>query len=64
MYPADIMDHLEKKLHDKKYKGVVMPPKCIFLPTVKLVRQMTDIILEFGPKDSISRFLNRLGLVI
>ena len=54
IYPQDIMDAAVK---NKK------PPKCIFVPTIPLLRSMIRAVVDREPNESETLFLLRFGLI-
>ena len=40
-----------------------IPPRCIFLPTVKLIRQIMNAMVQKDPAETNETFLLKLGLL-
>jgi hypothetical protein len=59
VYPQSVMKSIIEAL---KNKEKVQPPKCIFVPTKGIIKQMQKALLKFGPNDSEDIFLLRFGL--
>jgi hypothetical protein len=60
VYPKDVMSELHEAVEKT---GSIKPPKCIFIPTRKMVRTMIRAIYKWGSKDTTEAFLLRFGLL-
>ena len=61
IYPAGVIEPLINKIAEST--GSYRHPRCIFLPSEKVVRSMLKALITFGKKDTTDQFLLRFGLL-
>jgi hypothetical protein len=54
---------VEKFTEAFKQKGVILPPKCMFIPSRKIMRMVIKANLMYSKGDNMAQFLLRFGLI-
>jgi hypothetical protein len=52
LYPDAVMDPILTEMMNGDHKGRVRPPKLIFMPSVRFIREVVKIILKYGQTDT------------
>ena len=52
LYPPKIMDPVFDNMMSEEGYGRVQPPKCVFVPSVRLIRRVAKAILQYGATDT------------
>jgi hypothetical protein len=60
VYPDNVVSEILEATTEKRN---MQPPKCIFVPSKKIVRTMIRAMAEYGATDSEECFLLRFGLL-
>ena len=62
IYPKQIMGPLVKAIKEDKLTDV-KPPKCVFMPSADLIKQIIRGLLAFGTKESDKQVFLRFGII-